>query len=1154
MSIISSGVGLMSGLPISDMVDAMMAIQERPLLQLQDRLGVLVSRRTALMQVSAQLLSIRNVVSRLAEASSFLRAKATSSNESTIVAKANSGATSGQYTFTVRNLATMHQVISAGFAAKDSTLVGAGTLTIEAASGTVDRSTQLGALNGGAGVRAGKIRVTDRAGNAAEVDLTVASTIDDVVDAINAQTGADVLARVEGSHLVLEDQTGLSTGDLVVSEVGSGHTAADLGLLVNHLNGVITGENLVTLSGETRLDDINDGNGVRTLKAQKDFGITLADGTVLEYDLSGRLSIEYRNNGDGTFTDLSTPLSVLNRGAGVPLGKILVTNRAGVQVEIDLSAAQTIRDVTSASEWADADLSVTVSGSHLVITDNSSGDGSTTVEDIDSTTASALGIADSSDGGTLTGNDIFFIETIGDVVRVVNAHAGNDDGAGGVKLLASISSVGPGLILTDATSGSNAFKVDALNGSRTAADLGIAGYTGGSTIESRQLLAGLDTVLLRSLNGGSGVSRRLTSDTPLSKLHRGAGIPPGQIRVTMRDGTQRDIDLTGATTIGDIKSAIEAASSDLTVTLDGAHLVITDQSVGEGETASSDLIVEDVNGGATARALGIAGATAGPSLIGGDIDVSVGDIQLTDRSGVTARVDLSAAATLADVIAAINTAPTRITASISSSGLGIELVDTSGGAGAFVIEDVSGSTTAADLNITFNGAESTVSSGNLQRQYVSAATRLTAFGSGGVPAGRFRITDSQGATAVVDLTQGNEITLQDVIDEINSRGIDVVARINDTGDGLLLEDTAGGAGRLKVKEEGGTTAKALGILGTAAEGETCLDGSFETRITIDAADTLEDVLDKVQDSGARVSATIINDGTANRPYRLNLTSATSGRDGRLAIDAGTTGLTFSTLSEARDAIVLFGSPDADAPLILTSSTNSLNDAIPGVRIELVGPSDQPVTITVSQDVDSIASDMSSFVAAFNKAISKIDELTFFDPETETRGTLNADATAQRVRRQLIGMINRTIGGLPTTVDRLSEVGITLKDGSTLSFDEEAFREALEHDPDGVVELFAHEEVNDEGETVVTGFGGILEDEIDRLTDDETGVIPIRGQAIQKSEDLLSDRIDQMEVLLERRRERMLAEFYAMEQVIAQLQTQQTALESLMTLSSGAGSS
>lgn len=1011
MSTISSGTGLVSGLPISDLVDALMEIQRRPITLMQSRLSTLTNRRAAFVQISAQLLSIQNTVSNLTKTDFFRSVKVASSNENAIIATGTAGAATGQYSFTVRNLASAHQVVSRGFATRDSSLLGAGTLTIETAQAALNRATPLAQLNGGEGVRAGKIKITDRAGQTATIDLTAAQTIDDVVSAINGQSQVGVTARVGGDHLVLEDRTGLTTGSLSVTEVGTGRAAAGLGILGSSSTGILTGRDLVSLAASARLVDLNDGNGVRVLKNQADFSVSLADGTLLNVELS-----EYLGQ--------STLLSTLNSGAGVPAGQVRLTNRAGQTATVDLSSASTIGDVKTAIESAGLSLTVDTSGGHLIIKDASTGTAETKIEEVGTgTTAAALGLAASSTTGSITGNDVYFIRTVGDVLRLINSDVNN-----GGKLVASISSSGTGLTLTDTTSGANPFQVTALNGSKAAEDLGLLNSASSGTIESRRLLAGLNTVLLRSLNGGNGIG-------------------PGQI-------------------------------------------------------------------------------------------------QLTDRAGAAAVVDLSGAQTLADVITAINDAGTSITASVSSSGLGIELRDTSGGTGNLTIADLTG-TAAADLGIAANDAVDRVAKDNLQRQYVSTATLLSEFRDG-VVRGKFKITDSMGRSAVVDLTQGDERTLADVISEINSRGIGVIARINDTGDGLLLEDTAAGGGRLTVAEEGaGTTAKSLGILGKAADGETLINGSRETRITLTGSDTLDTLLTKLRSSGAPVNASILNDGTSSNSYRLNLTSAQSGREGTLAIDAGSTGLAFETLVRGRDASVVFGPADAAAPLVLTSSTNTLTDTITGVRLELIAPSEQPVTITIARDVDAIVSTISQFVSAFNSAVSTIDKLSKYDPETEKAAVLNADATARTIRSGLISAVNSRIQGLSGKYSLPSGVGVSLSGGSSLTFDEDKFRKAMDQDPAAVEALFA---------TADTGFGSILDKTLDRFTDDGSGLIPLRDEALQGSADILNNRITQMETLISKRRDRLLAQFRAMETALAKLQTQQTSLSMLSNLLSTASSS
>lgn len=1021
MSGISSGVGLVSGLPIQDLVDSLVQAQRGPITQLRNRLGTLTSRRTALLQISAQILSLRNSATKFYNADFFNTAAVASSNESSILATADGSALPGQYTFHVRALATAHQMLTTGFATANATPVGAGTLTIESADGLLNRSTSLSALHGGAGVQLGKIAVTDRAGNQAQIDILSSQTIDDVVKAINADARINVVARTDGDRLVIADTSG-GAGNLIVAEVGSGRTASELGILKTAAVGDLVGDNLVAISQSTLLSHLNDGNGVGTMATgEDDFQVSLADGSSLAFNLSEKL----RPN---------MPLGLLNGGAGVAGGTIRITDRQGDIADIDLSGASTVQDVVDAiNNAAGVDVTASTSGTSFVVTDTSLGDNEDaehdlTVEDLSGSAAEQLGLARSTIGDKITGDAVYSVRSVGDVLRIVNLHP---DNAG--RLDASISSNGLGITLTDQTAGAGVFAVTALaDGSGTvskaAEDLGLLSPAAGNAIVSRRLVAGLNTVFLASLNGGAGID--------------------------------------------------------------------------------------------------------------------LGGLTIQDRSGAGAAVDLSGVTTLADLIAAVNAAPTAITASVSASGLGLELTDSSGGAGNLTVSGL----TADSLNIAIADATNSVSSGNLQKQYISEAMRLEDFGNGkGVPKGKFRITDSAGTSAVVDLTQGDETTLRHVIAEINSRPTQITARINDTGDGLILEDTAGGSQALKVEEEGGVVAKTLGILGEAAEGQTFIDGSLEKRIQIDGNDSLNDVLAKIKSSGAEVSASIINDGSGSRPHRLSLTSTRTGREGELAIDGGATGLAFDKLAEARDATVVFGSLDAAAPLVLSSSSNVLSDVIQGVRLDLVSAAESPVTITVRRDAESIVNDVRKFVSDFNTVMGTLDNLTGYDAETERRGILQSDSTARRIRRVLINLTGETVSGLPNDMNRLASVGITLGSGAAMKLDETRFRAALDNDPDGVARLFSLEEKNSQGEVVRQGLGGVIRAEIDRLTNSETGSIPLQEQALQTSEDQLNARISQLELLLAKRRERMVAQFNAMESVIAQLQGQQSALSALSNL-------
>ncbi|MCK6483419.1 MAG: flagellar filament capping protein FliD [Phycisphaerae bacterium] len=1014
MSTISSSVGLISGLPIADLVDGLIAAQRRPITLIDTRLGELTALRTALVDISARVAALKGFSAIFKRSDFFQSAAATSSHENLIRAVASAGASPGTYSFRVRQLASTHQVVSTGFATRDSTYLNPGTLTIESALGRLDRSTPLSLVRGGQGVRGGVIRVTDRSGASADVDLTAARSVEDVLLAINNQSSVEVTARVSGDRIVLEDATGLASGNLIVADVGAGRAASDLGLAGSDATGRIDSADLVSLSGSLRLESLNDGNGVRRTSAGADFRIGLANGLSFDVDLSGRLSPQ-------------TTLGVLNNGAGVAAGSIEITNRAGASATVDLSGAHTIDDVLTAINTAGVGVTAALVGGGILLTDSSGGSGSLTVAEVGGgTTARDLGIAGSSTTAALTGSTIHRIETLGDVLRAINGHVANTG-----LLTASISADGDHVVLTDQTSGGGALQVTALNGSRAADDLGLTSSVAGGAITSRRLLAGLDSVLLGSLNGGKGIT--------------------------------------------------------------------------------------------------------------------TGVIRVTDRAGATADVDVSGAASLSEIIEAINAAGTGVRVSLSDSGLGLAATDTSGGGGALVIEDVSGAT-AEGLRIAVNAATSLVRSGNLQRQYISETTRLDRLGGGaGVPRGKFRITNAAGQSAVVDLTQGNEVTVADVIAEINSRGIQVTARINDGGDGILLEDESGGAGSLRVaEEEGGATASALRIRGTAAPGSNTIDGSFETRVTVGANDTLDTLLQKIQASGAAVNAAVFNDGSAGQPFRLSLTSTRSGVAGRLAIDAEAIGLGFSALSRGRDAVLEIGGGADATPLVLGSSTNTFDNTIAGLRLDLLGAGPDAVTISVSRDIDAIVRKLDEFTQGLNAVLGRIDDLSKFNTQTNARGVLLGDRSAEQVRSRLTRLLTREIA-LPNGGSvRLSSYGFSFANGR-LAFDAERFRRAYEADPQAVSDFFT---------TAETGFAAALEREVDGLTGADGGALTRRQEALSQTEESLNQRRGQLEVLLEKRRDRLTAQFFALERALAQLQSQRNALSSLSSgiASLGAASS
>ncbi len=1031
MSSISSGIGLASGLPTSQIIESLLASQARPRELLTTQLEEIQAQRTAFLELNARLIGLQSSVSGINNPTFFNQFQANSSNEDVLTAIASAGASPGVIDLVVKSLVTSHQMISGGYADPDKTPVGAGELVIEIGEGKLAKPTKLGDLNGGEGVRRGIIEITDGAGNSAEINLTATVTIDDVLSEINTEGAIAVEARVDGNRIILEDKSG-GTGTLRVVDLNGGFASVDLGLDGPATSGVISGTDIHYLADSTQLHLLNDGNGVRH-NADEEFSISSANGTTFNVSMSGLIKD-------------TTRVEVLNSGNGVRLGEIRITNRLGKTGTVDLTGAQTVGEIieriNNAADDSGDNLGVELSSGigiggvgSLSITDTNEisedNEQELVIEDVTGFAARDLGIAQSTLSSTFIGNGIHRIESVGDVLRAINYAVGNDG-----SVVASLS--GNGIVVRDTGIGADPLVITALadeagNVSQTAADLGIEGVFDepGVPAISRDLLAGLNTVLLRSLNGGNGIE------------------------------------------FGDVNEVSFA-------TRDGAAPVT---------------------------------------------------------------IDFTGVQTVQDIISRINNGVPGIEASLNAAGNGIALVDVSTDTPTTTLQisDVTG-TLANQLGIA-GSFEETVDGDNLQLQYISERTKLEDLNFGrGVRPGSIEFQTTTGQIFAVDIDSSDR-TLQHVIDAINEAGNPrgISAAINATGDGIAITDTSGGANKLTITDRnGGTTAKDLRIAGESKTGQPTIDGTFEIHIDIEADDTLRDIASKLSKASPDLNASVINDGASATPFRLSLNSGVTGTQGELIVDAGDTGLKLNTLVAAQDAVMLIGGEGATSPLVVASSSNNVSGVLPGVDIDLHRASDEPISLAISRDIESIVEDLDGFVTNYNAVMDRTDELTSFDPETEERGILLGDSAISQIQSRLSRIVIGRFEGAPPGTNSLASVGITFGNGARLTFDEEKFRDKYAEDPAAVEQLFTAAEV---------GVGAVIDNALDELSSDSDGLLARRNNTLSDQEEDINDRITRIDDQLERRRAQLERQFANLESVISGLQGQQSSLSQLAQLAS-----
>ncbi|HEX4071913.1 MAG TPA: flagellar filament capping protein FliD, partial [Planctomycetaceae bacterium] len=724
--------------------------------------------------------------------------------------------------------------------------------------------------------------------------------------------------------------------------------------------------------------------------------------------------------------------------------------------------------------------------------------------------------------------------TVNDVLNAINNNGVAD---------VTASTDGGHIVLTDSSGGSGSLTVANLNGDQTATNLGINQTSSSGTITGQNVYQAAATTDLSQINDGNGIYTVGSS---------------AALAVTLSSGTTLNVNLSGASTVGDVVNDINNATGNngsLVASIVNGALQLTDNSGGSGT-----LSVADENGASVVNALGLNVAASGntitgkpllaginsvllSNLNGGQGITQTGEIELQDRTGQTATINLTGATSLDQVINAINNATTTggqkldLSASIDSAGTGIEVTDTSGStADNLVIQDVGGSTLATQLGIATNSATSSIDSGNLNLQYVSNATSLSTYAPDGaaVPDGSFTITNSAGKQATITVNSSTK-TLGDVINLINSSGLNVTAQLNSTGDGFTLTDNAGGTGQLTVTEsDGNDTAADLRIAGTGTtvSGHSVIDSRQATVINVTSGETLDNLVNQIGSSGI-VSASVVSDGSPFNPDHLALTATTPGQGGQFFVSESGINLGLQTTTQAQNALLLVGT--GSNAIIQTSSTNTFNNALPGLNVQLQAVGTSPDTATVSQNTSTIVTAIQSFVSNYNNFITQAQSLTSFNTSTDTASPLQGSPTVSTAENELNTLITQPFNSSNSPIQTLVDLGITVNSDGSLSLNTTQLQTALQNDSSAVTSFFT---------TASTGFAAVAQSTLTGITDPNTGTFTLASNVLQDSINNYQTQITDLNAILTNQEQQLTNTFANLETFISQMQDQSNLISAL----------
>lgn len=313
--------------------------------------------------------------------------------------------------------------------------------------------------------------------------------------------------------------------------------------------------------------------------------------------------------------------------------------------------------------------------------------------------------------------------------------------------------------------------------------------------------------------------------------------------------------------------------------------------------------------------------------------------------------------------------------------------------------------------------------------------------------------------------------------------------------------------------------------------ELVLDGVSHTIELAPEADNLAGLRDAINASGLGLTATILDTGDGPERYYLSITANQTGeRSIHLRSTPGDPGSDMLT--------TVSGGSNAQFELngvTITSSSNTISSAIPGVTLELraTTAAGETVDVRVRPSASGVASSLQGFANAYNALVEKLDSHT-----GENAGPLAGQSFLYDIQAAL-----REITGYRMEGERgsLFELGVSLGSDGQMSFDPSVVQGLSESQIPAVFSLLGD------------GASGLsaLESRLSYYSDPLTGALPAFLQSLDRTDQRLTDQINAIYERVSATRLTLVSRLQAADALLAQLEGQKsmlnTAIESLNTV-------
>lgn len=323
---------------------------------------------------------------------------------------------------------------------------------------------------------------------------------------------------------------------------------------------------------------------------------------------------------------------------------------------------------------------------------------------------------------------------------------------------------------------------------------------------------------------------------------------------------------------------------------------------------------------------------------------------------------------------------------------------------------------------------------------------------------------------------------------------------------------------------------ALGMSGTLS---ITVGSASAVQVTVKATDTLGDIATKLATSGARISASVLYDGSA---YRLSIQGLDTGAANGFTIAQSGLDLGLETPANryqaAQDAMLTVDG------IAVTRPTNQITGVISGVTLAVTktGVSSK---VSVASDTSSLKNKLSSFVSAYNDIVNAGHTATGYSGTKATNPVLAGESSIRRSLDQLARIVSSAVPGTSGAYTTLSSVGIKLASNGTLSFDSAKLDAAVAKDPDGVRRLFITDAA-----LGATGVMKTIASMVDGLVTSKTSPIKARIDALAAKSKSIETSVTTKQAQVDRYEQQLKKQFSSLDQIMNKYSSMSSAISGI----------